>query len=494
LEHKLGEGGMSVVWHAWDEVLDRPVAVKVLAGRYAADAGSRRRILAEAKAAGRLSHPNVASVFDYGESEGDDGEPVPYIVMELLTGRTLAQRLGSGPLSVNASLRTCAEVASALAAAHAQDLVHRDVKPANIVLTRAGAKVVDFGIAAIAGAPTDTSADGPVLGTPAYLAPERLTGGDVVPASDVYALGVLLYRLIVGRLPWLAETTTQMLTAHAYVDPLPLPPLDDVGPEVNDLFIRCLAKEPADRPTAYEAAVVLAEALGGRPAAVDDLDGSPALLVVRPPVRRKRERRAVPVALALLVAASVGALVVAFSGSLGGSDPPASGSHDRGVAAGRGNAPVHPTTTGPADPTAPVNGGSGQNGGAGANDPGATEGPVSPIGPGGTTPGTPAPTGPVPTTPGGGRPSPSPTPSFATGVTLTSPGGSVVASCTVLGVYVESWTPNTADGYSVQQAEHGPRQQVTVVFRANRRPVVTMRISCVDGVPQAAVEITGAPV
>jgi hypothetical protein len=181
--------------------------------------------------------------------------------MELLHGRSLHERLQRGDLSVEVSLRICAEVASALATAHAHGLVHRDVKPGNVMLTPGGAKVVDFGLAAVAGE-RDREEDANVLGTPAYLAPERLNGHPVVAATDVYALGLLLYRLLAGRLPWSAETSTQMLEAHVYLEPTPLPKLPGVPPVVRKLVHRCLAKEPAERPNSSEVTVTLAHAAG----------------------------------------------------------------------------------------------------------------------------------------------------------------------------------------------------------------------------------------
>jgi hypothetical protein len=261
LTEHLGAGGMSVVWKAHDQLLNRSVAVKVLAGLPAATPAARLRIRAEAQAAAQLWHPNVTNVYDYGESTTDSDPSVPYVVMELLPGRTLSQRLADGPLAPRAALRICAEVASALAAAHARGLVHRDVKPSNIMLTPSGAKVVDFGLAAIAGQ-AELDDDGELHGTPAYLAPERLTGGEVIPASDVYALGLLIHRALTNHLPWQAETTTQMLTAHVYVEPAPLPPTNGVLPEVNQICHRCLAKDPADRPSAAEVAAALADAAG----------------------------------------------------------------------------------------------------------------------------------------------------------------------------------------------------------------------------------------
>ena len=258
LLNELGSGGMAVVWRAHDEVLGRPVAVKVLAGRFAGNAQQRARIRDEARAAAALSHPNIAQVYDFGESSENDSL-IPYVVMELINGPTLAQRVSLGPLPPRTVFQICSEVGAALAAAHADGLVHRDIKPANVMVTPAGAKVVDFGLAAVAG---PTHPDEELFGTPAYLAPERLTGGvDVLPASDVYALGVLLYRLLADVSPWSVDSTTQMLDAHIYIEPQPLPELPGVPASVADLVHRCLRKEPSERPTAAEVSSVLAAAL-----------------------------------------------------------------------------------------------------------------------------------------------------------------------------------------------------------------------------------------
>ncbi|MEV5207356.1 serine/threonine-protein kinase [Micromonospora sp. NPDC053740] len=263
LLERLGSGGMSAVHRAYDEVLERDVAVKVLV---TSDTNAPQRIRGEAKAAARLSHPHVTSVYDYGES-ALDGVQVPFVVMELLGGHTLEHRLVAGPLPPRAGLRVCAEVASALAAAHEQGLVHRDIKPSNVMLTPTGAKVLDFGIAAAAGAP-EIDFEGRLLGTPAYLAPERLQAGEVLPASDVYALGLLLYRVLTSRLPWPAEARTAMFRAHTHVEPDPLPPIDGVPPEVHRLYRWCLAGDPADRPSAADAArILLAAASGAAPEA-----------------------------------------------------------------------------------------------------------------------------------------------------------------------------------------------------------------------------------
>lgn len=260
LEEILGHGGMSVVWRAHDEVLGRKVAVKILTPKLADDPTVRDRIRAETRAAACMCHPYAVNVHDYGEaSDDDDDRRLPYVVMEIIEGTSLADALEHGPLEWRAAVRTCAEVASALAVAHARGIVHRDVTPRNVMLTPTGAKLVDFGISAAVGE-AEIGPGGLLLGTPAYLAPERLDGGIVAPATDVYALGLLLYKSLTGRLPWQSTTTKQMLAAHRYVDPAPLPRVPGLPPDVADLCRRCLAKRPDDRPTSAEAAAVLAPA------------------------------------------------------------------------------------------------------------------------------------------------------------------------------------------------------------------------------------------
>ena len=265
LVERLGAGGMSVVWRGFDEVLGRQVAVKVLPPSTSADPAFRRRLRAEAQAAARLSHPNITNVYDYGEATTVDGEPVPYVVMELIDGESLAAVLARArKLPWQHAVRITAEVAAALAAAHSRGIVHRDVTPANVMLTPTGAKVVDFGISALIGE-NDIDPDGSLLGTPAYLAPERLEGGQVSPATDVYAVGLLIYRTLIGQLPWDVGTTTALLRAHQYTEPEPLPPVDGLPPEVDALVGRCLEKRPADRPSSDELAHILAALSAGAP-------------------------------------------------------------------------------------------------------------------------------------------------------------------------------------------------------------------------------------
>jgi len=272
---------MSLVWRGHDEVLGRDVAVKMLTPRFAEDETVGQRMRVEAQAVARLCHPHITAVYDYGESVAASGTSVPYVVMELVYGVPLSARLAEGGLPWEDAVTTCAQVASALATAHAHGIVHRDVTPSNVMLTRTGAKVVDFGISALAGE-RDACPDGSLFGTPAYLAPERLDGGPVEPATDVYALGVVLYKALAGRLPWPIMNTTQMLRAHRLAEPAPLPSAvtEQVPPEVLELCRRCLAKRPQDRPTSEEAARILAEAVH----LVVPLPADDELVVARPMV------------------------------------------------------------------------------------------------------------------------------------------------------------------------------------------------------------------
>jgi serine/threonine-protein kinase len=263
LEQRIGVGGMSEVWRGYDEVLARPVAVKLLNPEQAADHNADGRAQTEAQSAAQLAHPNVANVYDFGMSPFLPGRPAPYIVMELVEGATLADHLAGGPLDWHIAVRISAEVSAALAAAHTHDIIHRDIKPANIMLTPSGAKVLDFGIATGSGQ-YEPQPNGTVLGTPAYLAPERLRGEPATPASDMYALGVLLFQCLTGRLPWPGETATQLLRERCSREPDPLPAIAGMAPEAADLCAHCLSEDPAERPTSHVAALVLAEAVDAR--------------------------------------------------------------------------------------------------------------------------------------------------------------------------------------------------------------------------------------
>ncbi|MEH0935527.1 protein kinase domain-containing protein [Micromonospora psammae] len=262
LRARIGLGGMSEVWRADDEVLHRSVAIKALAGQLATDPELRATIQREARAAARLTHPHVTQVYDYGEAALPGGAVVPYLVMELVEGHSLADRLTVGPLPWPEAVRTAGQIAAALAAAHRIGVVHRDIKPGNVMLTETGAKVLDFGIAALAGPRAAGTAE-PLMGTPAYFAPERMTPGPPHPASDVYALGALLYRALTGRAPLPVQTWEDALEVHARRTPVPPLRITGLPADVADLTMACLATDPDRRPTAAQ----LADRFGaGRPA------------------------------------------------------------------------------------------------------------------------------------------------------------------------------------------------------------------------------------
>ncbi|MFY1695582.1 MULTISPECIES: serine/threonine-protein kinase [unclassified Solwaraspora] len=255
---RIGAGGMSVIWRARDEVLDRVVAIKVLAASLAADARFRSLVREEARSAAQLIHPHVTAVHDYGEAVAPDGTVTAFVVMELLSGEELDARLTAGPLPWPAAVEICAQVAEALAAAHRLGIVHRDVTPANIMMTAIGAKVLDFGIATQVGAP-DEDEEGETFGTPAYVAPERLDGRPAQPATDVYSLGVLLYETLSGRVPYPADTWEDLNQALAGE----IPPLTVTGlpAPVVDICLRCLSRDPLRRPTAHQIGAALRDQL-----------------------------------------------------------------------------------------------------------------------------------------------------------------------------------------------------------------------------------------
>jgi eukaryotic-like serine/threonine-protein kinase len=254
LDEEIGVGGMAHVWRAYDQVLDREVAVKLLGAR---DPGAFERARNEARHAARLAHPNVAAVYDFGTSQrGEQG--VAYLVMELLDGPLLSDRLHSrGPFDWRFAARIAAEVSAALAAAHGRDIVHRDVKPGNIALTPTGAKLLDFGIAAGVGEP-DRIVGHTIVGTAAYIAPERLQGRPVMTATDMYSVGVLLYQMITGELPWPSNTDEELLNSHRLATPAALPRVDGLADEIVEVYQACLDKRPTERPTAVAAALLLA--------------------------------------------------------------------------------------------------------------------------------------------------------------------------------------------------------------------------------------------
>jgi eukaryotic-like serine/threonine-protein kinase len=238
----IGVGGMGEVWRATDLVLGRVVAVKLLRSAGAGSEEDRARFRAEARHAGSLSHPGIARVYDYRE---EDPPVPPYLVMELVDGPSLAALLDEGPIDAARTMGLIAQAAAALQAAHATGLVHRDIKPGNLLVTEGGdVKITDFGIARAAGSASVTS-PGTLIGTPAYLAPERAAGSPATPASDLYALGIVAYQCLTGRLPFNGEPLAMAL-AHLERPVPPLPPGVPAG--VAALVADLTAKNPRARP------------------------------------------------------------------------------------------------------------------------------------------------------------------------------------------------------------------------------------------------------
>jgi eukaryotic-like serine/threonine-protein kinase len=299
LERPLANGGMAAVWLATDEQLRRPVAVKVL-HEHLRDPHSRERFRGEGKLAAQLSHPAIVAIYDTFHDRGIDG-----IVLEYVDGPTLRTRLDDGtPLPTADAVAVAAQVADALAEAHRRGLVHRDIKPANILLgTRGTAKLTDFGIAKLLDG-TDLTLPGTFVGTAKYLAPEQVTGEPVDGRADVYALGIVLYEMLAGRVPFLADNDAATALARLQ---LPAPALhrvrSDLPPALCDLVDRMLDRAPARRPDpAAVAAALSAHAGAARDHPTDT--GAPGPTPTAP-------RRRAPVALAVVGVVVVAALVVA---------------------------------------------------------------------------------------------------------------------------------------------------------------------------------------
>jgi eukaryotic-like serine/threonine-protein kinase len=325
LDEQIGNGGYCEVWRATDTVFSRLVAVKLLHPGYARKAEALARFEAEARHAGALSHDNIARVFDYGEPA--DGQP-PYLVMELVDGPSLEDVLADGPMDARWSMDVIAQAAAGLEAAHAQGLVHRDVKPANILLASDRiVKVTDFGIAHAVGSAAVTPI-GEMVGTPGYLSPEQVAGEPVTPASDLYALGVVAYECLVGAPPF-AGMPLEITVAHR---DRPLPPLPPSVPaDVATFVMQLTAKDPAWRPRSA-AEVALSAGRLRDSLSVGTGDGpcpSPealagASVTAEPDQRPRAGRRRPALALATLVLAGLTIMVVASMAGFAPSWHPAS--------------------------------------------------------------------------------------------------------------------------------------------------------------------------
>jgi Tol biopolymer transport system component/predicted Ser/Thr protein kinase len=294
----LGAGGMGEVWKARDTRLERSVAIKVLPAAVAQNAQLKVRFEREAKTISQLNHPNICTLYDVGDD---------YLVMELLEGETLADRVARGPLPISETLRIGAQIAEALDRAHRAGIVHRDLKPGNVMLTKTGAKLLDFGLAKSGafeitndGATLQKSltAEGTILGTFQYMAPEQLEGVEADPRTDIFALGAVLYEMASGRRAFDGKTRTSLIAAIVGSDPPPIAQLQPMTPPALEHVIRkCLSKEPDDR---WQSAHDIAEELRWINEAGSQA-GVPAI------ARRSRARRWLAwsaVALALAIAAT----------------------------------------------------------------------------------------------------------------------------------------------------------------------------------------------
>jgi tRNA A-37 threonylcarbamoyl transferase component Bud32 len=248
IEHVLGAGGMATVYAARHRLVDRPCAVKVMDSSFANNEVVRERFRREAKAAQKLAHPNIIEIFDQGETDGSI-----YLVMELLEGETLADVLEHGKVPNERSLPVLIQIARALARAHDLEVIHRDLKPENIFLAKHDddtdlVKLLDFGIARSM-QDTRLTGAGEVFGTPQYMAPERITSIEAGPSADLYALGVIMYEMFTGRLPFDASDVATFFVKHMKEAP-PAPRTHDpsIPDELNRLVLELLAKDPKDRP------------------------------------------------------------------------------------------------------------------------------------------------------------------------------------------------------------------------------------------------------
>jgi serine/threonine-protein kinase len=255
LQSRIAIGGMGEVWEATDHVIGRTVAIKILKDEYMGDPGFLERFRAEARHAALVNHEGIASVFDYGEENGS-----AFLVMELVPGEALSTILErDGALSPDKTLDYVAQTASALQAAHAAGLVHRDIKPGNLLITPDGrVKITDFGIARIADQ-VPLTATGQVMGTVQYLSPEQASGHSASPATDVYSLGIVAYECLAGKRPFTGESQVAIAMAQINEQPPPLP--QTVPVPVQNLVMSMIAKKPADRPSSAATVARAAQAL-----------------------------------------------------------------------------------------------------------------------------------------------------------------------------------------------------------------------------------------
>jgi len=338
----LGRGGMATVYLARDDELDRPVAIKLLAGHLADDPIFRDRFVREARLAAGLSHPNIVQIYDAGEDDGN-----PYIVMEYVEGRSLSEQFDAlGRLAAARAVDLGVQVCAGLEQAHAAGLVHRDIKPGNLLLRRVDdtVKIADFGIARAAES-TRLTQMGSILGTAAYLAPEQALGEEVTAAADIYSLGCVMYECLTGRTPYVFESLAELAVKHREEPMEPLRELrPEVSPDLEAVVMRCLARSPSYRPPSAAALAKELAAAGPSTSETRPLlrpSGAEASEVRTVPLPRlglprrgsarpRRRGYASPVGRRVLLAVVaallvIAAIVIAFAANPGGDSEPANG-------------------------------------------------------------------------------------------------------------------------------------------------------------------------
>ncbi|MGH9399893.1 MAG: serine/threonine-protein kinase, partial [Thermoanaerobaculia bacterium] len=313
----LGAGGMGEVYKARDTRLEREVAVKVLSPHLSSSEEMRQRFEREAKSISQLSHPHICALYDVGSHEGTE-----YLVMELLEGETLAARLVKGALLLEQTLKFGVEIADALDKAHRQGIMHRDLKPGNVMLTKSGVKILDFGLAkavapnaarsgvSLTSLPTrearaELTAEGTILGTLQYMAPEQLEGGESDARTDIFALGAVLYEMATGRKAFSGKSQASLISSIMGAEPAPISAIAPMTPPAFDRVVRtCLAKDTDDRwQTAHDIAVQL-RWIQEAGTVAPSIAPSAAASAVRRPVR------ILPWILAALATAALAALLV----------------------------------------------------------------------------------------------------------------------------------------------------------------------------------------
>jgi hypothetical protein len=316
IEEYLGRGAMGVVFRVYHAGLARAGAVKVLQA-LAPDPDAAARFRREAQAIAQMRHPNILNVFDFGEYEA-----VPYMIVEFVQGGSLAERLRRGPrIGYEAAVRMLRGIAAALDYAHGQGVVHRDVKPANVLLGKDETPILaDFGLAKLLQSASVKTMSGVTTGTPAYMAPEQVVGGAIGPAADRYALATIAYEMLAGTVPFEGDSVLELLYAHVHRQPEPASShRKELGPEVDAVLARGLLKDPEKR---WESCTAMVDALAGalQPAAAARSVAPPAAVAPGPltvsiPRRGRRAPLLAVVAAVLIVAVALGVIAVARRGS-----------------------------------------------------------------------------------------------------------------------------------------------------------------------------------